>query len=73
MKKLNDKHHYKIDLKSQKDFFVNQFKTSSYYFMWPFSNIDNYFNEAIVKIENNEKPYEDNEVFDVIDQIISTS
>lgn len=71
MKKLNDLKDYKIDLDAQNDFHVAQFKSSTYYFMWPFSNIDKEFAAALVKIRNNERPYDDNEVFDMLDDILS--
>lgn len=70
MKKLNDKCQYNIDLNDKKQYFLQQFKSSSYYFMWPFSNLDAQFTAALTKINNNERPYDDM-IFDILDQIIA--
>lgn len=70
MKKLNDKCQYNIDLNDKKQYFLQQFKSSSYYFMWPFSNLDAQFTAGLVKINNNERPYNDG-IFDILDQIIA--
>lgn len=70
MKKLNDKCSYGIDLDSQTQFFLQQFKNSGYYYMWLFSNLDAQFATALAAVKNNERPYVD-PVFDVIDQIIA--
>lgn len=69
MKKLNDKCGYNIDLNYQSQFFVEQFKNSAYYWMWPFNNLDNEFAMAITKIQNGDRPYND-KVFDILDEII---
>jgi len=60
---------FKPLLDSNKTSFVNQFKGAAYYFMWPFSNLDREFDEALVKIKNNERPFED-PVFDILDDLI---
>lgn len=69
MNVLNKKYNYNIDLKAQKDFYLENFKDSSYYFMWPFSNIDKEFEDALVKMQSGERPFED-EVFDLLDDIL---
>lgn len=58
-------------LDSQKDFFLTQFKTSAYYFMWPFSNLDTEFSQAVDKIKARQRPFDD-KVFDTLDQLILT-
>lgn len=67
-KKLN----FNPALDKQRDDFLTQFKTSSYYFMWPFGNLNKQFNDALDKIHNNERPFEDS-VFDVLDELIVNS
>ena len=59
-----------INLANEKTLYIQQFKGSAYYFMWPFSNIDAEFDAAIALIEKGFRPFED-EVFDAIDDIIS--
>lgn len=70
MKVLNDKYAYNIDLDAKTQYFLQQFKDSSYYYMWPFSNLDAEFAAALVRIRNNERPYKD-DIFDILDQIIA--
>jgi len=67
-KKLN----FDPTLDRQKEDFETQFKSSSYYFMWPFGNLNKQFDDALVKIRNNERPFED-PVFDILDELISVS
>ena len=59
-------------LDSQKDSFIKQFKTSAYYWMWIFPNINKQFDEALVKVRNNERPFQD-PIFDVLDKLIANS
>lgn len=66
---LNQKYELTNHLEESKKFYLSQFKTGSYYFMWPFSNLDKEFNMALVKILNNEHPFED-EIFDIIDSLL---
>ena len=72
MNALNNRSNYNIDLRAQKDFCLAQFKDSTYYFMWIFSDIDAEFDAALIKIENNQRPYED-KVFDMLDDILAQS
>jgi hypothetical protein len=67
-KKLN----FNPSLDKQKYDFVTQFKGSSYYWMWYFSGIEKDFDDAIEKIRNNERPFED-PIFDILDQLIANS
>lgn len=65
-KKLN----FNPSLDSQATHFETQFKDSYYYFMWPFGNIKNDFDQALVKIKADQRPYED-PVFDMLDDLVS--
>lgn len=59
----------KLDTQCQS--FLGQFKDSAYYFMWPFSNLDKEFDDAVVKIKAGQRPFEDS-VFDTLDELITT-
>lgn len=72
MKKLGQHKDFKVNLASQKIYFVKQFKDASYYFMWPFASIEKDFDAALAKIEAGERPFED-KIFDILDEIISAS
>lgn len=61
---------FKPLMASQEQFFVQQFKTSAYYFMWPFNNIQNEFDDAIKAIQSGQRPFAD-PVFDIIDDLIT--
>lgn len=69
MNKLNIKSHYHINITEQKDFFLQQFKSINYYYVWPFHHLDKEFEVALQKIRAGERPYND-KVFDILDQII---
>jgi hypothetical protein len=49
--------------------YLSSFKDSSYYFMWPFKNLDKEFADAVVKVKAGQKPYED-PVFEMIDKVL---
>src|ERR1700679_1962574 len=57
-------------LKTQETFFISQFKNSAYYFMWPFSNIQNEFDQAVLTISAGQRPYQD-AVFDMLDVLVT--
>ena len=57
------------NLESSKDFYLHQFKSSNYYFMWPFKSLDATFEKSLNDIKANKRPYEDS-IFDIIDKII---
>lgn len=69
--KLSNKMKFNYNLNSDKNDAINHFKNSDYYFMWPFQSIDSQFNAAVLKINNNERPFED-PVFDVLDKLIDS-
>lgn len=66
---MSKKMNFQPLLLSNSIFFLNQFKSSNYYFMWMFKNLEAQFNEAIEKIKKNEKPFED-PVFSILDKLI---
>jgi hypothetical protein len=66
---IDQKHNYHIDVRAQSDFFVAEFNHFYYYKMWPYPDIKQDFKEAMLKIENGHRPYQD-EVFDILDDIL---
>lgn len=72
MKKLGEKNNFSINLEVQSTFFLEQFKTANYYFMWPFKFFMTDFDEGLNKIQKGERPFED-KVFDMLDEIIALS
>jgi hypothetical protein len=72
LNKLGKKLNFDPALDRQKADFVNQFKSSSYYWMWPFGNLDKQFEDAMVKIRNDERPFNDS-VFDILDDLVKAA
>lgn len=68
--KLSKKLDFNSALETHKNYFLRQFKGVYYYFMWPFNTLDKDFNNAIIKISNDERPFQD-PVFDILDDLIS--
>lgn len=66
-----DKKGYQIDLEQEKTHILTQFTGAAYYFMWPFNNLKNEFDAAVIRINNDERPYE-NPAFDIIDDILTS-
>lgn len=62
---------YMVDLEQEKNHMLTQFTGSAYYFMWPFSNLKNEFDTAVVQINNGARPYE-NPAFDIVDDILTS-
>jgi len=69
LNKLNQQYKLTNNLEESKNWHLSQFRTVSYYFMWPFSNLDKEFNIALGKILNNERPFDDS-IFDIIDSLL---
>lgn len=68
--KLNDKCDYHINIDEHCKIFIDQFKGSQYYFVWPFQSIDKEFELALSLIKNNKRPFND-KIFDILDEIIA--
>ncbi len=68
---LSKKQGFPALLSTQEDIWLKQFKSSSYYFMWPFNNLKNEFDVAVTKIQAGQRPYEDL-IFDTLDKLILT-
>lgn len=68
---LSERLNFKPLLATQRASFLRQFKSSSYYFMWPFNNLEKEFDDAMVKIKNGERPFED-PIFDILDELMMT-
>lgn len=67
--KFGEKGH-KVNIDTGKNEIINQFKTGSYYFMWPFQSINTYFDEVVKQLELGNRPYDEPEVYDLIDRVI---
>lgn len=70
LNKLGQKMKFDPGLDLQKEDFIDHFYTSSYYWMWPFKSIKLDLENAIVKIKNNERPFNDR-IFDILDELIN--
>lgn len=69
---LSIKKNFAVMLEKQKDNYLQYFKNSDYYFMWIFG-LKNEFEDSLNKINNGEKPFEDPEIFNILDKIIEDS
>ena len=56
-------------LNDQVSFWVDQFKNSYYYFMWPF-DVTPDFIQAIDKVQAGQRPYDDS-IFDILDVLVT--
>ena len=59
-----------LSLEDQKEMILPQFNESNYYWMWVFKSLEKEFDDAIIKIMDDQRPYDD-EVFDLIDDLIN--
>jgi hypothetical protein len=50
---------------------LGQFTSGAYYWVWPFSNINADFNNAVTAINAGQRPYDDNNVFNMIDDLVT--
>ncbi len=66
---LSTKYKFKPLLATQEEYFLNNFKGPSYYFMWPFPGLKKDFDAALIKIKDGQRPFED-PIFDIIDDLI---
>jgi hypothetical protein len=69
---LNKKYKYNIDLSVRANFFADQFHSSYYYYMWPFKNVGQEFDDAVIKINEGVRPYHDEILFNMLDDVLST-
>lgn len=73
---LTKKANISINLRDEANRFTHYFKDASYYFMWPFTSIDQDFLAAAVQIEQGQKPFTSTgspDIFTVVDEIIANS
>jgi hypothetical protein len=70
MRLLGNRLNFDPHLKSQEAKFLTNFHDSSYYFMWPFHDINNRFDQALELAKAGKRPYED-PVFDMIEDLAS--
>lgn len=70
MNKLNGLNNFKIDLEAQKERFIGEFSSGSYYYMWTLPGIRKSFDEALEDIKSNGKPTYDIKLYEMIDNII---
>lgn len=57
-------------LQTQKEYFLRQFNTAAYYYMWIFKGIRKDFDEAIEKINNGQRPFE-GKILNILDELMS--
>lgn len=70
LKNLSGKMDFPALLKTQEAFFINQFITGAYYWMWPFKDqLKKDFDLAIEKIVAGQRPFDD-VIFDVLDELM---
>lgn len=69
---LSVKKEFNTNLDTAAASYLENFKDSSYYFMWPFKNLEKDFADAVVKVKVGQKPYED-PVFEMIDKVLEAS
>lgn len=67
---LGNRMNFKPLLATQQEGYLAHFKDSSYYYMWPF-DLRAEFDEAVNKIKNGERPFED-PIFDIMDELVTT-
>jgi hypothetical protein len=68
LKLMGDKLHFNPHLKEQENVFLEHFHGSSYYFMWPFHDINKRFDEAIEMAKLGKRPFED-PVFNILEHL----
>lgn len=70
LQKLGQRLNFDPKLTTQAQYFVSYFKDSSYYFMWPFKNLDAEFAQAVTDVQAGKRPY-DSPVFDMLDDLVT--
>lgn len=70
--KIAQQNNLTVDLDALGTFCAQQFQNSYYYFMWPFSNVSQYFTEAVATVKSGGRPsFVEDSVYDTMDKIIT--
>ena len=67
---LGNKLKFNPHLESQEKLFLDYFHGSSYYYMWPFNDINKQFDGALELAKEGKRPFED-PVFDMIEDLVA--
>lgn len=70
MQLLANRLHFNPHLKLQERVFLRYFTGPSYYFMWPFHNINKQFDQAVENSSNSKRPFQDS-VFDMLEDLVT--
>lgn len=70
MQLLGNRLHFNPHLKIQEKQFIECFHGSSYYFMWPFHDINEQFDKVVDKTLVAQRPFED-PVFDMLEDLVT--
>jgi phage pi2 protein 07 len=70
MQLLGNKMHFNPHLESQENIFLKYFHGSSYYYMWPFRDIDKQFDKARLSAGAGQRPFED-PVFNMLEDLVN--
>jgi hypothetical protein len=72
MNKMNKNLNLHIDIRMQKDFFIDLCADPYYYYMFPFKKkVRGMFDDGLAKIDAGKHPFEDKKLFIIIDDILS--
>lgn len=72
IQKLSQLKNFDPRLANQRDAFISYFISSNYYWMWPFKNhLLNDFNQAIQDVQAGKRPYQDDQLFDMLDDLVT--
>lgn len=70
MQLLGNRMNFDPHLPDQEKLFIQGFHDSTYYFMWPFTDINRQFDQAIPKLQASQRPYQD-AVFDMLEELVT--
>lgn len=70
MQLLGKRLHFNPHLKTQEKQFIECFHGSSYYFMWPFHDINEEFDQVVDKTRIAQRPFND-PVFDMLEELVT--
>jgi len=60
----------KINFDSHVANYSEQFRTSYYYYMWPFGDMSGYFKDLLARFRAGERPYYEQDYYDIMDNLI---